>query len=362
MIVDTVLLAGDDATLRSLLEQELTVRTAPTAAAALASLKSRPPSLLIACDPLPDGTALDLLRAAHRILPSLGVIVVAEDPQAAEAREAMRSGAADYIGRHDPALARLPWIAARLAGVELPSRELIASIAHDMRTPLAGLHALLELMAGGADGPLTEAQRTRLQRLRASADCLTAIAEHLSDLSLLHDGRLTLSPGRVDLHDAAATAMCQVAPLARSRAVELRLALASELPPLRADAARLRQVIVLLLSAAVRHADGGVVELSAEAREQRLEMTLREIARPLPVEALPSGFEECEGESLSDRDRLHGALGISVARGLLRLHGGDLRTRPHSTDGVLAVVELPWDVGGPPRRPDHRRGPHPRPG
>jgi signal transduction histidine kinase len=239
---------------------------------------------------------------------------------------------------------------------------LLASIAHDMRTPLAAIHALLDLMAGGADGPLTDAQRSRLQRLSAEADRLTAIANHLSDLSLLHAGRLTLSPGRVELHETVAAAVHQVDPLARSRAVELRLTLGPDLPPLRADAARLRQAIALLLSAAIRGADGGVVELSAEAREPRLEMTVREIARPLPVEALPSGFEVSSDQTRAEADRLEGSLGISVARGLLRLHGGDLRTGTSSLDGVIAVVELPWDSGATAERSGKRLGPRARPG
>jgi signal transduction histidine kinase len=364
MMADTVLLVGDDPALRSLLEQRLAVVTACTAAQALSVLQARAVPVMVACDPDPPGggTAIDLLRAARTLRPAIRVVLVASHASDEQACEAMRQGADDFMARNDPALARLPWIVARLAAAAQPAPALIASISHDLRTPLAGLHALIQMMEGGADGPLTPPQRARLLRIRAAADRLASIADHLSDLSLLSDGRLSLSPGHVDLGETAAAVMRQADPLARSRAIELRLALPAALPPLRADAARLRQALSLTLSAAIKRADGGVVELSAEAHAAHLELRLREIRRPLPVEALPSEFEALPAGSRVEGDRLEGALGISVARGLLRLHGGDLRTGAGEAPGLLAVIEVPWDEQAAAGRPGRPRERHPRPG
>lgn len=361
MMVDTVLLVGDDPSLRSLLEQRLDVIPVSTAAQARVLLKARAMPLMVACDPLPDDSAIELLHAARRLQPSIRIILIATDPEASRSCEAMRAGADDCIGRDDPALARLPWIASRLAAGARPSlpKTLIQSVSHDMRTPLAALHALLQMIEGGADGPLTDPQRSRLQRIRAAADRLASIADHLSDLSLLHDGRLSLSPGQVDLAEAAAAVLHQVEALARSRAIELRLALPADLPPLRADGMRLRQALILTLSAALKQADGGIVELSAESHAAHLELRLREISRSIPVEALPSGFETLPAD---EADRLDGALGISVARGLLRLHGGELRTGAAAGAGLLAVIEVPWEEPAGTGRAERPRGPHPHPG
>ncbi|MGH9868220.1 MAG: histidine kinase dimerization/phospho-acceptor domain-containing protein [Candidatus Polarisedimenticolia bacterium] len=341
MTARMVLLVGDEPSPRALLAPVFDLTVVTGAREALRALEHQPPpAALVMVDPLPDGTALDLMAAARRLHPCLATLVIARNPDPGAAIAVMKAGCDDYLGLNDPALARLPWIVSRVARDRLsgPALGLMHSISHDMRTPLSGLTALIQMLTGGSDGPLTAAQHDRLHKIRKAADRLTAIAGQLADLTLIHDGRMTLSPSRVDLAEAAARVVGDAAQLARDHAVELRMAFPPDLPPVHADGRRLSQALGLLLTGAVRHAAPGVLELSARMKGTAMELTLREVPRSVPVEALDG--------SIDADARLEAGLGISVARGLVDLHGGRLKLGAEAGEGRLAVLELPCD-GGP---------------
>lgn len=216
---------------------------------------------------------------------------------------------------------------------------LLRSLSHDLRSPLAAITALIQMMQSESDGPLSEGHQTRLRKLSEAAGRLTALSTHLSDLALIHAGRMSLSPSALHLHEAADLAMKRIEPLATARAIELRMHLPANLPPLTADLHRLAQSFELLLRGAVRQIEGSVLVLSATSRRGRMEIAIREEPRGLPTEAL-SGVEA----PLVREDTLDGTLGAAVAGELLRLHGGRLLLGADA-GGRLAVIDLPLAAG-----------------
>ena len=221
---------------------------------------------------------------------------------------------------------------------------LLRSLAHDLRSPLAAMTALIQMMQSESDGPLSEGHRTRLRKMSEAAGRLTALSSHLADLALIHDGRMSLSPSALHLHEAADLAMKRTEPLASARAVELRMQLPANLPPLTADLHRLAQAIELLLRGAIRQIEGSILVLSAASRGGRMEISLREEPRPLPAGALPRVDAPVVRE-----ETLDGTLATAVAGELLRLHGGRLRLGA-AAEGRLALIDLPLAAGAPATR------------
>ena len=233
---------------------------------------------------------------------------------------------------------------------------LLRSLSHDLRSPLAGLQALLDLMESGADGSLTVAQRDRLRRIRMSADALSDVANQIAELALLESGRLSLAPATVDLCQVARLAGEDMWPSARSSAVQLSLKLPADIPRVRADPARLRQILGATLRCALRRAEGSTLELIAAERGTMIEVSLRETSRTIPVEALPPEYpDESGSHGVSDSQT---GVGLSLARGLVELHGGRLSVNGGST-GVLVSFTLPSDLAGPRPKGERIREAHP---
>jgi signal transduction histidine kinase len=225
---------------------------------------------------------------------------------------------------------------------ELPgqiSADLLASMVHDLRSPLAGAVALLDLLAGEADGPMNDAQKLRVVRLQGAVGKLTAVVEGIAQLAQAESGRLVLAPGPLDLAEVARNARQQIEPLLRSRAVSLDLALPPDLPPLLGDPQRVRQLIVSWVTGMARQLEGTTLEMAATHRGALVEITLREAARGLPVEALPAAFDQSPSAGAEAPSRQ--GVSLSLARALAALHGGSLRMGRDEEGGLIASLSLP---------------------
>lgn len=150
--------------------------------------------------------------------------------------------------------------ARRVAEAEGRSREksrLLASFAHDIRSPLISLIGSLELIK---DGP--ETHNDPVRSARGSAEALLQLVDDILELSFLSSGELTLHPSPVDLRQMATALSDQMRPLAARKGLELRLDLDPGLPvTVEADRLRVQQVLSNLLTNAVKYTEKGSVTL-----------------------------------------------------------------------------------------------------
>src|SRR5258706_6214233 len=167
------------------------------------------------------GETIALVRAR---VPELPVILLQETDDAMHAAEAMTAGATDILTFSTVDIAKLGAVVQRTIELRRRLGQLqrllaaqgngsslnakvepdgngrhLATIAHDLRSPLTGLIALLDLMQGGADGDLTPAAFNRVRRIRSLVDRLTLVAEQISDLALAETGMLPVMTGTVDV-------------------------------------------------------------------------------------------------------------------------------------------------------------------
>jgi two-component system sensor histidine kinase BaeS len=231
-------------------------------------------------------------------------------------------------------------MAARLAAVEQTRRQLLADLAHELRTPVATLDAYLEGLEDGVatlDTDTADVLRTQTRRL-------AMLAEDLSAISRAEEGRLELhlSSTAPDALVSAATAAS--ADRYAARGVDLNSMVPAGLPPVRVDADRIGQVLGNLLENALRHTpSGGTVTVSARPAGRDVELLVSDTGEGIPIEHLPHVFERFYRVDAA-RDRTHGGsgIGLAIAKALVDAHGGQIGAdSPGPGRGATFTVRLP---------------------
>jgi two-component system sensor histidine kinase BaeS len=240
------------------------------------------------------------------------------------------------IGRLSGAFNRM---AAALRQLEDGRRRMIADSAHELRTPASLIQGTVEAMLDG----VYPTDRATLEGLHEEALRLSRLVEDLGELSLLEAGKLTLDREPTDLGALAAAEVERFAATARDAGVGLGASVGPGMPAAYLDPARIRQVISNLLSNALRHTpSGGRVEVSVARADGWL---------LLRVDDSGTGIPEGERERVFERFyRLDGSrstaaggrgLGLAIAAGIVRAHGGSIRAERSPFGGARLLVELP---------------------
>jgi two-component system sensor histidine kinase BaeS len=206
-------------------------------------------------------------------------------------------------------------------------RQLMADVAHELRTPLAILQGRIEGLLDGVY-PRDEA---RFAELLEETRHLSRLVEDLGTLAHAEAGALELRKEPVDLGDLLRDV---AAALPRPIAVEIP----ADLPAIEVDPVRIRQVLLNLLANALRHTPAeGVVSIEAQAQPQRMLIRVRDSGTGIAPEDLPRVFERFQKGSGSRGS----GLGLPIARKLVLAHGGDIGIESTPGQGTEVTVSLP---------------------
>jgi signal transduction histidine kinase len=206
-------------------------------------------------------------------------------------------------------------------------RQLMADVAHELRTPLAILQGRIE---GLLDGVYPR-DETHLAELLEETRHLSRLAEDLGTLAHAEAGALELRKKTVDLgdllRDVAAT-------LPRT----ITLKVPADLPTVEADPLRIRQVLLNLLGNALRHTPAeGAIAVEVQAQPLRMLIRVRDSGSGIAPEDLPHLFERFQKGS----DSRGSGLGLPIARKLVLAHGGDIGIESAPGQGTEVTVSLP---------------------
>lgn len=234
-------------------------------------------------------------------------------------------------------------MAATLADQERLRQQFIADVAHELRTPLAVLQAEIEALQDGVTRPTRE----RLASLHEETLVLGRLVEDLRTLSLADAGELRLTRTRQPAAALIERAALTMADQAARAGVTLNLSLSPGLPDVEADADRLTQVLMNLLSNAIRHTPaGGEVSVSAEVRDGAIRVAVRDTGPGIPASALPHVFDRFYRVDAGRSRQTGGSgLGLAIARQLVRAHGGELWAET-SARGATFIFTLPAAPAG----------------
>ena len=223
--------------------------------------------------------------------------------------------------------------------------EFLATLAHEMRSPLAPIrHALEILIAKGPANPELQAARRVIDRQLAM---MTRLLEDLLDVSRIARNKLELRRERTQLAEVIDSALETSRPLFEAAGHSLTLDLPDDPVWLNADPVRLAQVFANLLTNAAKYTEhGGQITLRAERQGSDLVVSVRDTGIGIPAEVLPRIFD-IFAQSPRALERAQGGLGIglSLVKGLVELHGGSITAQSEGAGrGSEFVVRLPLDV------------------
>jgi signal transduction histidine kinase len=260
----------------------------------------------------------------------------------------------DEIGRVASQLDRM---AERLATArdelerhEQQRRQLFADITHELATPLTSIRATAETMLD-PHVPLSAEERTRYVRgVLDESRRLDRLIRDLFELARLEAGATALELERLDWAALARNTLNRFAPRYAASGLTLSLAEAPAEAWVRADGARLEQVLDNLLVNALRYVPPeGRVVLSldrAEAHRERWRLTVCDDGPGLPAEELPRVFERFYRGTVSRSSPEPGAdsgsgLGLAIVREIVERHGGEVRARIVAPHGLAIEIDLP---------------------
>lgn len=213
-------------------------------------------------------------------------------------------------------------------------RALMADVAHELRTPLAVMQGRLEGMLDGVY-PRDEQQVTRVLD---DARTLARLVDDLRTLAHSESGTLTLETEPTDLGTLIEETVAAFQPEAHARNVNLAAAVRSDLPPVDLDPVRIREVLLNLLSNAVRHSPaGGRVEIGAEAGDANVTIRVSDEGSGIRGEDLPHIFERF----YKAPDSTGSGLGLTIAHSLIAAHGGAIGARSRPQGGTIIEFTLP---------------------
>lgn len=206
-------------------------------------------------------------------------------------------------------------------------RQLMADVAHELRTPLSILQGRIE---GLLDGVYPR-DDTRINELLAETQHLSRLVDDVRTLANAEAGALDLRKER-----------CDVAELIRDAAAAIgspiKVNVPDELPAIEIDPMRIREVLLNLLSNAIQHAPDGNVSIAAEARSRELVIRVRDDGPGIAADELPRLFERFH----KGRDSRGSGLGLSIARKLVHAHGGTIDVESSAGAGTTFTVTLAY--------------------
>jgi signal transduction histidine kinase len=243
----------------------------------------------------------------------------------AEVGEGSRQVAIPVSGRGELAtLARdLQTMVDKLAASERARRELVASVSHDLRTPLT----TLQLIAEGLEDNIFEPERTReqLRTLATHVRALGALVDDLFELSRLEAGDIRWSMERVYVDELLRETIDAMRPHADAGGVEIRTEFTGALTPARGNPEKLQRVLFNLIQNAIRHtpADGSVVVRATPMAERGVEVEIADSGEGIAPELRDRIFEPfVQGPSRVAGANGSSGLGLAIARAIVEAHGG----------------------------------------
>ncbi len=220
--------------------------------------------------------------------------------------------------------------------------EFLATMSHELRTPLNAILGWITLLrTGRLDGATAE---RALETIERNARAQKNLIDDLLDVSRIVSGKVQLELTEFDPRQVVESALATMAPAADARRIILTPDLALGAAPLRADFARLQQVLCNLLSNAIKFTpEGGRVSIRMERAPEAVSIAVTDTGQGISPEFLPHVFDRFRQEDGSISRRHSGlGLGLAIVRHLVELHGGKVAAASSGEgQGATFTVRIP---------------------
>ena len=227
--------------------------------------------------------------------------------------------------------------------MEEARRQLIAAVSHDLRTPLATMRAMIESINDGVvDDSVTIARYH--QSMAAEIDYLSRLIDDLFELSQIDSGLLLLRREPANLSDLVSDALEALTPHAQQRGLSLRGEVDDAIPLVSMDTPRMQRVLYNLVQNAVRYTPpDGTITIRAVDAGSAVQISVIDSGEGIEEQEIPRIFERFYRGANKARSRDDGGsgLGLTIAKGIVELHGGQIWANSKPGQGAAFTFALP---------------------
>lgn len=216
----------------------------------------------------------------------------------------------------------------------------ISEIVHELRTPLTAILSYAELL----ERPTLSAERQQqfVHIIQQETERVTSMVNQFLELARLESGRVSMKQQSLELPEIISRSMNVLLPKAREREMHLATRIADSLPPLNGDAERLHQVLLNLISNAIKYSnDGDTITIACDPEPNRVVISVIDTGPGIPEDQLPCLFQRFARLPGSEKRAIGSGLGLSIARQIVEAHGGQIWATSKVGEGSTFAFSLP---------------------
>ncbi len=212
--------------------------------------------------------------------------------------------------------------------VDRVKSQFLANISHELRTPLNSIIGFSRVILKGIDGPINDTQTQDLSAIYNSGQHLLSLINDILDLSKIEAGKMELAFSDMNLHDMVNSAMSTAVGLVKDKSIKLNTVVPENLPTVRADQTRVRQVLINFLSNAAKFTDDGSITvetalITSPANKPEIIITVTDTGPGIAQQDQNKLFLPFSQVDDSPTRKTGGTgLGLSICRSLIEMHGG----------------------------------------
>lgn len=219
----------------------------------------------------------------------------------------------------------------KLRDLDRMKSQFLANMSHELRTPLNSIIGFSRVILKGIDGPVTDLQQQDLSAIFNAGQHLLDLINNILDISKIEAGKMELAfDDSVNLSDLLNSVMSTAAGLVKDKPIKLERFVEEDMPPVRADVTRIRQVVLNLISNAVKFTDAGTIAVRVETQineDGRSEAIVKVVDSGIGIAEVDHKklFQPFSQVDDSPTRKTGGTgLGLSICRLLIEMHGGKI--------------------------------------
>lgn len=222
--------------------------------------------------------------------------------------------------------------------------EFLARMSHEFRTPLNAIIGFSDILSHGHIGDMSDDRAQHYAAdIHASAEMLLELVNDLLDVAAIEEGRIRLDYADVDIGDTITESVRNIEARMKSKKIRLEVSIPGSLKPLQADRRALKQILLNLLTNAVKFTpESGLVKLVVQQNDTETEVTVSDNGAGIDADLLLDLVNTSERHAANTYRTEEGwGLGLSIVRGLVELHGGRMAIKSAVGEGTTVSVIIP---------------------
>ena len=223
--------------------------------------------------------------------------------------------------------------------------QFLANVSHELRTPLNSIIGFTRIVLRRSEGKIDVLQKENLQKVLISAEHLLNLINGLLDLAKIEAGRMEIYAETFKLEEIVRIATATVEPMLRNGNVRLVTEIAADLPLIKTDRDKLKQVVLNLLSNSAKFTEKGEIKVAAWTVNGSMKLAVSDTGIGMNQDAINYIFEEFRQVDMSTTRKYGGTgLGLAIVKRLTNLLGGDIAVESEEGKGTKFTVTLPMEL------------------